>query len=131
VVRAQRIYNNSKWPNPITIKLENILPSLEPPSVETKRPEVLENKTIFNGHIAKMGDVVSLKVCFEYRPYAGFVENLYSSSWERTMVQEEKKEGYFTIDFEGLKNGVQYEVRAVIIHSRMTVYGDIVRFSMK
>ena len=27
VVRAQRIYNNSKWPNPITVKIENVLPS--------------------------------------------------------------------------------------------------------
>ena len=27
VVRAQRIYNNSKWPNPITVKLENVEPA--------------------------------------------------------------------------------------------------------
>ncbi|WP_372774266.1 alpha-L-fucosidase [Mangrovibacterium sp.] len=26
VVRAQRIYNNTKWPNPITVKLENVQP---------------------------------------------------------------------------------------------------------
>jgi alpha-L-fucosidase len=27
VVRAQRIYNNRKWPNPITVKLENVEPA--------------------------------------------------------------------------------------------------------
>jgi alpha-L-fucosidase len=30
VVRAQRIYNNMKWPNPITVKLENVISSLDP-----------------------------------------------------------------------------------------------------
>jgi alpha-L-fucosidase len=29
VVRAQRIYNNHKWPNPITVKLENVEPVIE------------------------------------------------------------------------------------------------------
>ena len=29
VVRAQRIYNNSKWPNPITVKIENVLPAID------------------------------------------------------------------------------------------------------
>jgi alpha-L-fucosidase len=24
VVRAQRIYNNSKWPNPVVVKLEEV-----------------------------------------------------------------------------------------------------------
>ncbi|HOK26452.1 MAG TPA: alpha-L-fucosidase [Bacteroidales bacterium] len=27
VVRAQRIYNNSRWPNPITVKIENVVPN--------------------------------------------------------------------------------------------------------
>ena len=39
VVRGQRIYNNGKWPNPITVKLENVVPALDPPVVETKKAE--------------------------------------------------------------------------------------------
>ena len=27
IVRAQRIYNNNRWPNPITVKLENVIPA--------------------------------------------------------------------------------------------------------
>ena len=38
VVRAQRIYNNGKWPNAITVKIENIEPVLN-------MPNIISNKT--------------------------------------------------------------------------------------
>lgn len=128
VVRAQRIYNNSKWPNPITVKLENVVPALYPPVVETLKADVIENKVILKAKLIKKGDMGSYKVGFEYRPYGGFVENLYSASWDSTKWIEITREGDFSIGLEGLKKGIQYEFRAVIIHPRMKIYGDIKRF---
>ena len=49
VVRAQRIYNNNKWPDPITVKLENVVPALDPPVVETVKADVSENKVTLKG----------------------------------------------------------------------------------
>jgi alpha-L-fucosidase len=128
VVRAQRIYNNGKWPNPITVKLENVFPALDPPIVETVKADVTEDKVILKGRLTKKGDVASIKGGFEFRPYGGFVENLYSTSWNSTKLMEITQEGEFSIELEGLKKGIQYEFRAVIIHPRMKIYGDSKQF---
>ena len=37
VVRAQRIYNNSEWPNPISVKLENVLPVNDISDIESQK----------------------------------------------------------------------------------------------
>jgi alpha-L-fucosidase len=128
VVRAQRIYNNGKWPNPITVKLENVLPSLDPPVVETVKAIVSGNGVSLKGKLVKKGDGDSLRVGFEYRPYGGFVENLYSTSWEKTQFKEATIEGDFSIELKDLKKDIQYEFRAVVIHPRMKIYGDMKRF---
>ena len=128
VVRAQRIYNNSKWPNPITVKIENVVPALDPPVVETVKAVTSENKISLKGKLIKKGDVGSVKVGFEYRPYGGFVENLYSTSWESTQYVEVSKEGEFSIELKDLKKEIQYEFRAVVLHPRMKIYGDMKRF---
>jgi len=128
IIRAQRIYNNSKWPNPITVKIENVVPALDPPIVTTLKAEVTENKVILKGNLAKKGDSESVKVGFEYRLYAGFVENLYSTSWNRTQFKEMTKEGDFSLDLMGVKKDEQYEFRSVVIHPGMTIYGDIKQF---
>ncbi len=129
VVRAQRIYNNSKWPNPITVKLENVEPALDPPIVSTLKAGSSENKIGFKGKLVKMGDIKKLKVGFEYRPYAGFVENLYDTHWNKTEFQEVTKEGDFSISPGNLEKGKEYEFRAVVVHPRMSVYGDIERIT--
>ncbi len=128
VVRAQRIYNNSKWPNPITVKLENVVPALDPPAVKTIKADVSEDKAILRGNLAKKGDAESVEAGFEYRPYAGFVENLYSTSWNRTQFVKMTEEGDFSIELKDIKKNEQYEFRAVVIHPRMSIYGDVKHF---
>ena len=98
VVRAQRIYNNSKWPNPITVKLEYVVPALYPPVVETVKADVAESKVTLKAKLIKKGDVGSVKVGFEYRPYGGFVENLYSTNWDKSKLVEISEEKEFSIE---------------------------------
>jgi alpha-L-fucosidase len=128
VVRAQRIYNNSKWPNPITVKLENVVPALDPPVVATIKADISDQKIIIKGNLAKMGDSESVKVGFEYRPYAGFVENMYNTSWNRTQFVEMNSKGDFSVDLKELNRNSEYEFRAVVIHPSMSIYGEIKRF---
>lgn len=125
VVRAQRIYNNSKWPNPITVKLENVVPALDPPVIVTENAGVSGNVASLKGNLVKKGDVASVKVGFEYRPYAGFVENLYNVDWEKSALIEISEEKEFSIDMNNLNPGITYEYRAVVVHPQMSIYGDI------
>lgn len=121
VVRAQRIYNNSKWPNPITVKLENVVPALDPPVIVTEIAEVSGNVASLKGNLVKKGDVASVKVGFEYRPYAGFVENLYNVDWEKSALLEISEEKEFSIDLMNLEPGITYEYRAVVVHPKMSI----------
>lgn len=125
VVRAQRIYNNSKWHNPITVKLENVVPALDPPVVVTEKAEVSGNVVRLKGNLAKKGDASSLKVGFEYRLYGGFVENIYNTDWEKSSLIEVSKEKEFSIKMDNLEPGTTYEYRAVVVHPKMSIFGDI------
>jgi alpha-L-fucosidase len=130
VVRAQRIYNNHKWPNPITVKLENVEPALTPPTFETAKATVINGKATLNGKIITMGDASELEVGFEVRPYAGFVENLYSADWKPTSWVKVSKTGNYTLEVPMDKKGA-YEFRSVVKHPRMALYGEKLQFSVK
>jgi len=127
VVRAQRIYNNNKWPNPIVVKLENIKPAHSPPIVLTKEAELADNEIVFTGDVLDYGENKNLKLGFEYRKYAGFVENLYSNDWLETNFVETNGDNTFQTKAGNLINNTEYEYRAVIIHPRMKIYGEIKR----
>lgn len=125
VVRAQRIYNNHKWHNPITVKLENVEPALDPPIIITKNADVSGEVVCLNGELFKKGSINTIKVGFEYRPYAGFVENLYSTSWEKSTFIMISKEKGFSIEIDNMDAETIYEYRAVVEHPMMRIYGDI------
>lgn len=129
VVRAQRIYNNNKWPNPITVKLENVEPALDPPSVKTINGKIMNGKLVLEGELVKMSDEKSLKVGFEYRPYAGFGESLYSKAWSRSKFIEISELGKYNVELENLNKEATYEFRAVVVHPKMTIYGDVLSTS--
>ncbi|MCG6188559.1 alpha-L-fucosidase [Maribellus maritimus] len=129
-VRAQRIYNNSKWTNPVVLKLSNVEPALVPPVVLTKNAEITTGTTeslVFNGEVVKMGDGKKLKVGFQYREYAGFVEELYSDEWKETQTIQISTNSEFSIKPNLKTSGKEYQVRAFIDHPKLRVYGDIVR----
>ncbi len=128
VVRAQRIYNNHKWPNPIVVKLENVEPALDPPFVNTLDAEVLEGKVKLHGELIKTGVGNKLQVGFLYRPYAGFVENLSGGEWSYSKFIDIEKNEDFSIEIEGIKPNLEYEYRAVVRHPKIEIKGEIKRF---
>lgn len=131
VVKAQRVYDNYKWPNPITIKLENIAPALDPPQVETGEAIIKNGNVELNARVLKKGNADSLQLYFEYRPYAGFAENLYSKDWLRTSAVAVSDEGRFMQLLPAAEGGKEYQYRAVIVHPRLTVRGDVKRIMIK
>ncbi len=130
VARAQRIYNNKKWPDPVVVKLENVLPGFDIPVIETKSAAVLSGRVKLNGNLVKKGGSEPVWVGFEYRTYNDIAEILYTD-WEKTRLMEVSKEGEFTIEQKELEKGMQYEFRAVMIHPLIMVYGDVLTFTSK
>ncbi len=130
-VRAQRIYNNHKWPNPVVLKITNAEPALEPPVVVTKPAEIISQgnsaQLVFNGEVVKTGDVQQLEAGFEYREYAGFVEELYSDQWKESPTTTIGEAGNFSIKPNLKKAGKTYQFRAFIQHPKLRVYGDTQR----
>ena len=127
IVRSQRIYNNNKWSNPIVVKLENVVPALDPPVVQTMVPEKLGSKTLLKGNLKSKSDDVSIKAGFEYRPYAGFSENLNSHIWNKSHPIEINEEGMFSLEINTIE-GTIYEYRAILIHPKITIKGDVKQF---
>ena len=130
-VRAQRIYNNHQWHNPVVLKITDAEPALVPPAVATigaQRREKDGKETLqFQGEIIKTGDAEKFKVGFQYREYAGFVEELYSDEWQETEKMEVSRTGYFWQGTPAPEKGKEYQYRAFIEHPRLRVYGDIKR----
>lgn len=133
VARAQRLYNNSKWPNPVVLKLTNVKPALAPPIVETVKAYVVlgQAQATLKGNLKDLGKAELVKVGFEYRPYAGFVEELYSDTWMESEFITVKNLGEYEIKIEGLKKNQTYQFRAAVKHPHITMYGDIKKFKVE
>lgn len=126
-VRAQRIYNNHKWPNPIVLKITHAKPALEPPVIATLKAETGTQGLLFKADLMNQGDAGKVKVGFQYREYAGFVEELYSDEWKETSLTELTKTGTFSVKPNLKKSGREYQYRSFVQHPKLRVYGDILR----
>jgi hypothetical protein len=77
-----------------------------------------------------MAGAEKVKVGFQYRPYAGFVEELYDDTWLETEFYEVKAAGEYQISFGGLKQKQEYQFRATIKHPKITMYSNIKKFKI-
>jgi alpha-L-fucosidase len=130
-MRAQRIYNNHKWHNPVVLKITNAEPALTPPIVETGDAEIVtqENysKLVFHAKLIRLGDTDKVKIGFQYREYAGFAEALNADEWEETKTIDANKTGQFELKPGIQKEGKTYQYRVFADHPKLRVYGDIKR----
>jgi len=128
VVKAQRIYSDYTWPNPIIVKLENIEPALVPPVVETRGHEISSAGVALLGRCVNPDKNEALKAGFEYHIYGGFTRNIYNSTWERTDLVAPGNSNEFRVMLSNLEKGKEYEFRAILVHPKITIRGEIKRF---
>ncbi|WP_340110679.1 alpha-L-fucosidase [Maribellus mangrovi] len=126
VERAQRMYNNAKWPNPIVVKLENVKPSCVPPVVKTVDVKEVNGEMIVTGKLVDNGGSNNLMAGVEYKEDAGFVEDLYHTEWGRTDFIPVNKEGNFEIKVPGLAKGASYQFKAIVKHPKLVVKGEMI-----
>ena len=125
VVKAQRIYDDHKWPNAVVIKLENIEPTIEPIQVITSAAKTVSGKqAILTGHLGKYTDNKKIIAYFDYREYNGQTEDLYGGNWTRSALAVSGTDGNFTTTITNLTKGKRYEFKAVVLYNRIPIDGD-------
>jgi len=124
-MRAQRIYNDRKWPNPVTLKITHAQPALTPPRVETIRGvwNAASQTATFEGNLLDMGGTGVLEVGFEYRDITGQDVNERMETWKGAPFARRAATGVFRVTVSGLAPQRTYEFRAVVRHPLLTVYG--------
>ena len=128
---AQRLQDNSKWPNPIVLKLTHVKPALAPPQVQTSRAVRQGNGVQLDGSLRSLGDAGEVRVRFEYRSLKGLDANERSGAWQTTPLQSMTAPGNFSATVPSWDSGEPYEFRAVVQHPLLTMYGDSRKVTLK
>jgi alpha-L-fucosidase len=128
---AQRLQDNSKWPNPIVLKITHVKPALEPPRIETVSAARSGSKVVLEGALRSLGDAKTVEVGFEYRSLKGLDTNERSGDWTTVPMEKRTGPGTFSATVEAWELGVPYEFRAVVNHPLLTMYGDSKKVTLR
>lgn len=130
-VRTQRLQDVGSWPNPAVIKLTNVEEAFRPPVVQTLQPQrdSTSGKATLHGTWQNPGSQTAVEVGFEYRSISGEDRDSRTAPWVRLPLNASSEPGAFHADIDLLQSGVTYEVRALVKHPLVTVFGDQVTFT--
>jgi alpha-L-fucosidase len=129
---TQRLQDNSRWPNPIVLKITNARPALTPPKVETSGAKFDRGTgtATLTGRLVDMGNAAALDVGFEYRSIVGLDASDRSIAWQPGPSMRMTAPGSFTLSVPGLSPEGIYEYRAWVKHPLLTINGLEKRLQM-
>jgi alpha-L-fucosidase len=125
--RAQRLYTNNRWPDPLVVKMTNVEPAMRPPQVSTLRAQwnVATATETFYGGLTNMGGVEQVEVGFQFREKKGGTDlSERTEPWTDLPVTARTATGEFTYSLPGLTQNHVYEFRAQVKHPLLTTYGQ-------
>lgn len=124
-MRSQRLQDNKQWPNPVVVRMTNVVPALVPPRVQTEgyRWEESSKSYHLEGDLLDMGGAKSLEVGFEYRSIEGEDVHSRTAAWVALPLQTVGHAGVFSAELPGLTDTGHYEFRAVVRHPLLALYG--------
>ncbi|MEO8661466.1 MAG: alpha-L-fucosidase [Bryobacteraceae bacterium] len=131
-MRAQRLYTDRKWPNPVVLKITGVKPAMTPPKVETTsvRYDAVKKLVAAEGSLLELGKAASVGVGFQYKVTTGMDTQERSGTWvDAGEFVAKSGAGSFSRTF-ALKPGF-YDVRAVCKHPLMMVYGAEQKLQVK
>jgi alpha-L-fucosidase len=129
--RAQRLYTDRGWPNPIVLKITNAEAAMKPPSISTSRAswDSSSHTETLHGNLADLGDVQEVAVGFEYRiKKDGTDLSERTDPWISLPLAAKTSTGEFEFQLEGLTENREYEYRATVKHPLLTMYGREIVF---
>lgn len=96
-----------------------------PPQVETLQPvwDADAGRALISGVLRRIGESTTLEVGFEFRDITGLDLTERHGSWKATPPVSREIEGRFSRELTGLNPGHAYEVRAIVKHPLLTLYG--------
>ena len=130
---THRLQDNSRWPNPIVLKITNVKPAFTPPKLETKsaRFDAATKTASLTGTLQDLGKAPSLEVGFEFRSIVGLDASDRSIPWQQGPSTTLAAPGDFTLKLPGVNPDGVYEYRAYVKHPLLTIYGADKRLPMK
>ncbi len=122
---THRLQDNSKWPNPIVLKITNVKPRLTPPHVETTSAtfDAVAKTATLTGAVTDMGKTATLEAGFEYRSIQGLDASDRSIPWQAGPSTKVSATGSFSLKVPNLNPEGVYEFRAYVKHPLLTIYG--------
>ncbi len=130
---THRLQDNSKWPNPIVLKITHAKPAFTPPKLLTKgsKFDAASKTATLNGTLQDMGKAASLEVGFEYRSIVGLDASDRSIPWQKGPATTLNAPGDFSLKLPNLNADGVYEYRAYVKHPLLSIYGADNRLPMK
>ena len=128
-MRTQRLQDNSAWPNPAVLRITHVEQAFTPPVVHTLAPEPIAdmNTVRLRGEWINAGSPATVQVGFEYRSISGEDKNARTAPWKAVPLMSTSRPGPFSFEANVFQPGIQYEVRAVVKHPILTIYGEQIR----
>ncbi len=125
--RAQRLYNDRHWPNPVVLKITHAGEGLRPPVVVTSAgAEWATRGATLSAQLKDLGDASSVDVAFEYRKKKSTAE-MYEPDDPWKMVGKKMRTlsapAEFSAELSKLDVRRDWEYRAVAKHPKVTLYG--------
>jgi alpha-L-fucosidase len=127
VYRAQRLYTDRSWPNPVALKMTHVEAAMTPPQVITLPGEwdALSGKETLRGRLADMGNVERVEVGFQYRVKKDGTDlSERIEPWTDLPTSARTTTGEFNYVLEELTPNREYEFRATVKHPLLTTYGQ-------
>ena len=130
---TQRLQDNSRWPNPIVLKITSVKPALTPPRIETLDASFdrSSRSAVLTGRVLDMGKMSELEVGFDYRSIVGLDASDRSIPWQSGPSTHLKSPGAFTLPVPNLNPDGVYEYRAWVKHPLLTINGTEKRLPTK
>ncbi len=126
--RAQRLYNDRRWPNPVVLKMTNVEPGLVPPVVITAEGSWDSDgpTATLTARLESLGDATSVRVGFEYRRKKDTAE-MYEEDdpWKALEMTTLSSGGDFSAALRGVDPERDHEFRAVVEHPKMTFRAQV------
>lgn len=126
VFRAQRLYTDRRWPNPLVVKMTHVEPAMQPPQLSTLSAEWKPDTAteILSGTLNNMGNVKKVEVGFQWRSKTDGTDlSERTEPWTDLPLVEKTATGEFTYSLQGLAPNHDYEFRSQVKHPLLTVYG--------
>lgn len=125
--RAQRLYTDRRWPNPVVLKMTDVEPGMVPPEVLTSGVDWNSSTgtATLRGRLVNLGNAASVEAGFQYREKKGGTDlSEKTEPWTDLPGAARTSPGEFMFALTGLAPNRPYEFRARVRHPLITIYGQ-------